>query len=122
VPTPKFTPGAQLIPINLTSPAFAGLNTEQEETILDKAWATVLDNAIFDASGRPASRKGFILLTTTALGSNDVKRVFEYFQADGTSTVIYSTDDAIYRDTVSSVAITGSLTITDGNIINASTV
>lgn len=115
MPTPKFTPGAALFPINLTGPAFSGLNTELAGTILDKRWATVLDNAVFDESSRPASRNGFLSLTTSP-GDEVVRRVFEYYTAAGASVVIYSTDDNIYRDTTTATSIDGSLTITDGNI------
>lgn len=103
------------IPININSPAQFGLNTEQAGAIIASQWATVLDNAVFDASGRPASRKGFLSLTTGA-GTDPVMRIFEYFQADGTSEVIYSTDSDIYRDTTTATSIDGTLTITDGNI------
>jgi len=115
VPTPKFTPGAAIITLQLTAPGFLGLNTEQAGSILGKEWATILDNAVFDASGRPVSREGFLSLTTTP-GSGVVQRVFEYYKADGTSEVIFSTDSEIYKDTTTATAISGSLTITDGNI------
>lgn len=115
MPVKKRFGGAPLVPININSPASAGLNTEQAGSILPSVWATVLDNAVFDASGRPASRKGFLSLTTTA-GTAVVKRIFEYFKADGTSEVIYSTDDNIYRDTTTATSIEGTLGVTDGNI------
>lgn len=116
MPTPKFTPGAQLIPLSLTAPAFFGLNTELGATILGREWATVLDNAVFDDAGRPAARKGFASLTSSA-ASALFMRVFEYYKADGTSELIASTDDDIY-DTLSGtpVSIDGALTITEGNI------
>jgi len=115
MPTPSFTPGAALIPIQLTAPGFLGLNTEEGGSILDKVWATVLDNAVFDSSGRPSSRKGMLSLTTTP-GTDIVMRIFEYYKADGTSEVIYSTDSNIYKDTTTATSIKGTLTITDGNI------
>ena len=103
------------VPININTPAMFGLNTEQAGAILPQQWATVLDNAVFDEGGRPASRKGFLSLTTTP-GVDPVKRIFEYFQADGTSEVIYSTDSNIYRDTTTATSIEGTLGVTDGNI------
>ena len=115
MPTPAFTPGAKIFPINLTGPAFAGLNTEKAGSILDKAWATTLDNMVFDGSGRPASRRGMLSITTTPAGE-DIKQVFEYYKADGTSEVIYSTDSDIYKNTTTPASIDGTLTITDGNI------
>ncbi len=116
MPTPKFTPGARLIPLVLTAPAFQGLNTENEGTILGREWATVLDNAVFDSAGRPAARNGFTSITSTANGDT-FKRIFEYYQADGTSELIASADDDIYDSLDSTpVSIDGTLTITDGNI------
>lgn len=116
MPTPKFTPGAQLFPITLTTPAFQGVNLEQQASILGPEWATVLDNAVFDDSGRPATRKGWASITTSA-GSGIIMRVFEYYKADGSSEMIASTDATIYDSLDSTpVDIDGGLTITDGNI------
>jgi hypothetical protein len=115
MPTPKFTPGAQLIPLSFSNPAFQGLNTELAGNILPQQWATVLDNAVFDDTGRPAARKGWRTLTTSA-GTGIVKRIFEQYQADKTSTVIFSTDADIFRDTGSPTSIKGTLSISDGNI------
>lgn len=116
MPTPKAFPGATLIPINLTAPAFKGLNTEQAGTILESTWATTLDNAVFDASGRPASRLGWTSLTGTP-GAGIIKRVFEYYKADTTSEIIASTDADIFNSLLTTPAsIEGTLTVTDGNI------
>ena len=115
MPTPKFTPGAQLIPLAFSRASFNGLSTELSGNILGQEWATKLENAVFDATGRPAARKGWGSITTTP-GSGIVMRVFEYYKADGTSDIIFSTDANIYRDTTTPSAIEGSLTISDGNI------
>ncbi len=116
MPTPKFTPGAQLFPITLTTPAFQGVNLEQQASILGREWATVLDNAVFDDAGRPATRNGWSSITTTA-GAGIIMRVFEYYKADGTSEMIASTDADIFDSLGSTpVSIDGTLTITEGNI------
>lgn len=107
--------GAPLVPININRPGAAGLNTEQAGAILDPQWATVLDNAVFDANGRPASRKGFLSVTTTPT-TGVIKRIFEFYQSDGTSEVIYSTDNGIFRDINTPVDISGTVTVSDGNI------
>ena len=117
MPTPKFTPGAQLIPINFTGLAFNGLTTENQGGILPPTWATELDNVVFDSAGRPATRKGWVSATTTPGSGDPIKRIFEYYTADSTSEVIFSTDSDIFDDVTSSpTSIDGSLTITDGNI------
>ena len=115
MPTPKFSPGAQLIPLSFTAPAFHGLNTEQGGTVLQQNWATILNNAVYDESGRPASRKGWRTLTGTP-GTGVGMRIFEHYQADKTSTVIWSTDSDIYNNTSTPASIKGTLTITEGNI------
>ena len=83
MPTPQFTPGARIFPINLTAPAFQGLTLEASGSTLGPEWATALDNAVFDSVGRPASRKGFTTETSSA-GSAVHMRIFEYYKADGT--------------------------------------
>jgi hypothetical protein len=116
MPTPKSTPGATLVPLTFGGPGFKGLNTELAGGILPQEWATKLENAVFDETGRPASRKGWTSVTTGA-GSGVIKRIFEYYTAAGTSEAIASTDANIYDTlTGTATAIEGTLTITDGNI------
>ncbi len=115
MPTPRAHGGAQLVPINLTAPAFGGLNLEAAGSILGQEWATTLDNAIFDGSGRPALRKGFNSLTTTPVAGT-VMRIFEYYKSDTTSEILFSTDADIFSGTTAPSSVKGTLTITDGNI------
>jgi hypothetical protein len=115
MPTQRAHGGAQLVPINLTAPGFGGLNTEAAGSILNEAWATKLDNAIFDAAGRPALRKGFLSITTTPVAGVP-KRIFEYYKADGTSELLFSTDANIFSGTTAPSSVKGTLTISDGNI------
>lgn len=106
---------AQLIPLNFAFPGFKGLNTELAGNILSQEWATTLDNAVFDETGRPSARKGWLSTTTTPVAGT-VKRVHEYIQANGTSAIISSTDAAIFEGTTAPTARTGLLAIADGNI------
>lgn len=116
MPTPQYNRGAQLIPLSFAAPAFRGLNTEHAGGILPQDWATKLENVVFDETGRPASRDGWTSVTTSA-GSGTIKRIFEYYKADGTSEMIASTDANIYNGlTGTATAIEGTLTISDGNI------
>ena len=115
MPTQKFSPGAQLIPLSFANPAFQGLNTELGGNILPQQWATILENAVFDDTGRPASRKGWNTLTTTP-GATLAKTLFEHWEADETSTIIQASDSDIYEDVSTPTSIKGTLTITDGNI------
>jgi hypothetical protein len=80
-------------------------------------WATVLDNIVFDASGRPTARKGWTTIHDTA-STDVVKRIFEYRSASSTAYTISAHDDGasgvtLYEDTTDR---TGLLTPTDGNI------
>jgi len=116
MPTPAFTPGAQLIPLTFAHPGFKGLNTEQGGGILPQEWATKLENAVFDENGRLSSRSGWTSVTSTP-GSGVVRRIFEYYTAAGASEAIASTDANIYDGlTGTATAIEGALTIADGNI------
>ncbi len=115
MPTPKQTPGAVLFPINLTAPAFNGLTLEASGNTLGPEWATELNNAVFDSTGRPSARKGW--LTETSSPDNElILRIFEYFKADGTSEILFSTDSDINKTVDNPASVKGSLTITDGNI------
>lgn len=115
MPTQRYHGGAALVPINLTSPAFFGLNSEESGSILGPEWATTLTNAVFDSSGRPAARKGWNSITSSAF-ADPIERVHEFWQADGTSELIFTTDSDILRDTGTPTSIDGTLTISDGNI------
>ena len=119
MPTPRHHGGAALQPINLVSPAFKGLNTENESSLLGPEWATTLNNAIFDSAGRIAARKGWDNQTSTPAGV-DFEQVFEYYTADGTSEMLFLGGGSLYKNTASPAAVSGSGTITDGrdSIVN----
>lgn len=109
---PSLQEQTTLLPISLVAPAFKGLNLEGSGGIMGPEWATVLDNFVFDAQGRPSARSGWSVVHNSA-STDVVKRVFEYRSADDTVSTVYSTDANIYEGTT---AKEGSLTITDGNI------
>jgi hypothetical protein len=116
MPTQKYHQNAQLIPLPFTHPAFQGLNTETGGGVVDQAWASKLENVVFDEMGRPGTRKGWQNVTGTE-GTGVFMRIFEYFTSDGTSEIIASTDSDIYDGLeATATSIKGTLTITDGNI------
>lgn len=115
MPTPEVTGQAVLQPINLTAPGFLGVNTDKGAAILNPAWATAANNAVFDDVGRLATRKGFTSGTSTPV-AGIIKRVHEYVKADGTSEIISSTDADIFSGIATPTSIEGSLGITNGNI------
>lgn len=115
MPTERAHGGAALVPINLTAPGFAGLNTEAEATLLGAEWATVLTNVKFDSAGRAGVRNGWASQTTTAVGGV-IMRMFEYVKADATTETIFSTDADIFADQAAPSSVEGSLGISEGNI------
>ena len=78
--------------INLVSPAFKGINTEDSPLAQDTAYAETADNAIIDKRGQLAARKGVAIDTTdaTELGSDKIKKVF-YFEDSAGNEVVFST-------------------------------
>jgi len=115
MPTQRAHGGAALVPINLVAPGFAGLRTEGEGSVLGQEWATTLNNAIFDASGRTAVRKGWLSQTGTPV-AGVVMRAFEFIKADKTSEMIFSTDADIFSGVDAPSSVEGTLGITEGNI------
>ena len=115
MPTPAAHGGAQIVPINLTTPGFFGLNTEAEATALGPEWATKLTNVVFDSAGRISTRKGFSSGTTTPV-AGIVKRIHEYIKADGTVELISSTDADIFKGITTPTSVEGTLAIAEGNI------
>jgi hypothetical protein len=115
MPAPNVTGRAVLQPINLTSPAFLGLNTDAGAQILPPEWATVANNAVFDENNRLSARKGWSDQTTTSV-AGVIMRVHEYIKADGTAEIISSTDADIFSGVTAPSSIEGSLGISEGNI------
>lgn len=97
MPTPRYHGGAGLQPINLVAPAFQGLNLEREGSILGAEWATLLNNAVLDDSGRISVRNGFTNATST-FDSKAVETLHEYRKSDGTTDLLaVMSDGAAYR-------------------------
>ena len=110
--------GAALQHIPLATPGFKGLNTEMASGLLGPEWATELVNATVDGNNRLAGRKGWEDITTTP-NTDALVSGFEYFQADGTTELLFATDNAtIVRSTDEGVSfsdVTGTAVFTDGN-------
>jgi len=115
MPTQRQHGGAPLVPINIVAPGVSGLNSIAEATILGQEWATILNNAIFDGSGRVAVRKGWATGTTAPVAGT-VQRIFEFTKADNSSETIFSTDTDIFTGTGVPTSIEGTLAIAEGNI------
>ena len=88
-----------LIPMSLGVPAFQGLNTERQTSLLDPSWATEVNNAVFDSAGRIAARKGW---TSQSAVTGQVKSLIEWT----TGGMIAGAGNSIYLDTTD---ITGTI-------------
>lgn len=89
-----------LQPLSLGVPAFFGLNTERQTSLLEPAWATKVDNAVFDSAGRIASRKGY---TSAHTQTGKVKAMAEWT----TGSILAASNNKLYFDGVDA---TGTMT------------
>jgi len=104
--------------INLVSPAFKGINTEDSPLAQDTAFAEVADNAIIDKRGQLAARKGISVLTTdaTELGSDYISQVFYFEDSAGNTEVFSAGNNKIFSGTTTLVDATpAGYTITANN-------
>ena len=106
--------GAQLTQITLVTPAFGGLNKQQEAGIIGQAWATEANNFVFDGGGRLAARQGWVNQTTTPItGTPTITTIFEQRKLDGTTQIILAaTNNKLYLGTATPSDITGTATVT----------
>ena len=108
-----------LIPLTIQAPGTKGLNYQQASTSLDLGWATELENAVFDLTGRITSRKGIYNLTTSGgPGANNLEQVFCYegFNSNAPMTgVVSSGNSKIYEGTTTLTDITGTITAPTAN-------
>lgn len=96
-----------LYPLRLMSPGFYGLNT-QLNVAPGLKWASTALNAVIDAKGRLAARKGRRHLTTAAIsGTPAVRAVFEQVTSDGTKTIISAAGNKLYSGTATLTDRTG---------------
>ena len=119
MPTQRAHGGAALQPINLVTPAFKGLNTENESALLGQEWATTLNNAIFDSAGRIAVRKGWDNQTATP-AAVDFEQIVEFKKADGTSKILMVSSGALYETPSAPAVVSGAGVITNSrdSIVN----
>lgn len=108
---------AQLQPIDLVSPGFLGLNTEQAGSLLGPQYCLTASNAVIDSSNRLASRGGWTDLTTTDITGNPaIETIFEYIDHAGNSEIIVAWDGGIANSITDPEAndISGAVTDTSG--------
>jgi hypothetical protein len=111
----------ELRTINLTAPAFKGINTEDSPIAQDTAFADVADNAVIDKRGRIAARRGYVVSTSdiSALGGETITSIKQITAESGQSKVVLTGNNKIFTASPSGfvdlVDKTGSLVITSDN-------
>lgn len=106
---------AQLIPLTIHNPGSSGLNSQDSTAPLPPTWATVLENAVFDDSGRIRCRNGWTALTTSStFGAYDLEQL-HCWEGPSTTVVIVAGNNDILYGTSTLVSLKGSLTITANN-------
>ena len=109
---------AQLLPIDLVSPGFRGVNFERAQSILPPFWATKAQNMVIDSDGRLAARKGYSDVTTTEITATPaIKTLHEYVKEDTTTELIQAWNGGIGNDIADPEGndISGAVTDTDGS-------
>ena len=94
----------------VVAPGAFGLNRTQAAASTDPRWALELTNAVFDASGRIAARKGWTLLTTSGGHSDDTEALFEYVESSSSKRIISAANATLYEGTTTLTDRTGTLT------------
>lgn len=80
----------QITPFSITAPGFYGLNLQDSPTNLDSGFALIANNAVIDASGRIAARKGWEVEHTSNanLSTSNITCIGEVIQTNGTTTIV----------------------------------
>lgn len=81
----------QLKVATVNAPGFLGLNSQDSEVTLESGYATQAINCVIDRSGRLASRRGYMSVTTdngTLADNEEIMSMFEFKDVDGTLTVL----------------------------------
>jgi hypothetical protein len=107
----------QLLPIPLITIGHKGLNkAESSLTTISPDWASELQNAVFDDSGRMASRKGWLVQNATPItGAPNVVAMTENVTAAGATAVLSAANLKLYEGTSTLTDRTGALTPTGNN-------
>lgn len=102
--------------ITLQSPGTLGLNTQDQDDVLDPRYATLANNCIISRNGNLESRKGAKKLNATAAsGTPTLDVVFSYLLDDGTENIISAGGNKLWVGTTTLTDKTGALTVTNDN-------
>ena len=89
----------KLLTTSIAAPGFNGLNTQDSSVSLDNGYATVANNCVIDKFGRIGARKGWTAnhASNSDLSTEVVHSIGELITADGTSYVILSGNNCIFK-------------------------
>ena len=108
----------RLVPVQVQAPGFFGMNTRQATTP-GINWASEATNAVINAAGRLAARKGRKDVTTSPLaGTPKIQALFEHIVSDETTTVIGAANNKLYSGTTVLTEITGTAASVTGITAN----
>ena len=97
----------------MQSPGVLGLNTQQQDDVLDPRYATIANNCVIDRAGLLASRKGVKIANgTAATGTPTIDVMHSYVQDDGTEIIVSTGGNKFWSGTTTMTDSTGSVSVT----------
>lgn len=90
---------AKLLTTSISAPGFQGVNTQDSSVTLENGFATVANNCVIDKFGRIGARKGWTPAHSTlaALGSEDVKGIWELIDTSGNSHIVAAGNNKLFK-------------------------
>lgn len=103
--------------LTLQSPGTLGLNTEQQDDVLDPRYATEALNCVIDRNGRLAARNGFShYQATAATGTPTFEKLHSFINSSGSELIVGAAGSKLWNcETNPPTDLTAALTITDDN-------
>lgn len=103
-------------PISLQSPGSLGLNTEDQDDVLDHRYATTAYNCVLSRNGRIESREGWVALNSASLpGNPTIDVVHSYVSDSGTEVLVSAGGNKVFTGDTVLTDSTGSLAVTEDN-------
>ena len=100
----------------LQSPGSLGLNTEDQDSVIDHRYATVAFNCVLSRNGRIEARKGWDKLNSTpATGDVDLDVVHSYVSDSGTEVLVSAGGNKLWSGDTSLTDRTGTVSVTADN-------
>lgn len=81
----------------IAAPGFNGLNSQDSSISLNEGFALEAYNCVIDRYGRIGARRGVSKLTTTNIGTGNVKSLGEFVNVDGSVTLFACANNKLYK-------------------------